>query len=249
MSQSDHAPHKQESRAGNKASVGRLRRFLRLAIRAMLLTIVAVAVTGWLLYASAQKEPEFYQTALAVSDQAQAEQGRVFEKQFIDLQNKARTQRQWQAIFTEGQINGWLASDLPEKFPGTLPRNVSEPRVEIEKDILRIAFRFNSSRIQGIIQADVDAFCTKIPGQIAIRIRRVRTGLLPIPVNSIADRLSSAIRRLGANVEWTEIDGNPVALIGIPENSVNIGNKRVTIESIQLLEKKLMLTGISVDLD
>ena len=235
--------------AGNSVHASWLRRFVRCAIRFILVTVVLVAAATWLIYASAQKEPEFYQAALSLSEQAQAEQGDEFEKQVIEVQNNARIQRQWQAVFTEAQINGWLASGFPVKFPNSLPRNVSDPRVGIETDVLRIAFRFNSTRIKGIVQAELDAFCTEIPGQIAVRIKQVRSGLVPIPVNSIADRLSVALRRLGARVEWTEIDRDPVVLIALPPDKVRIANKRITIEAIQLLERKLVLMGKSVDLD
>jgi hypothetical protein len=126
---------------------------------------------------------------------------------------------------------------------------VNDPRVGIEKDLLRMAFRVDSKRIKCIVQAEVDAFCTDVPGQIAFRIKRVRSGLLPIPVKSIADRISAALRRLGADVQWTEIDHDPVALIGFSPDQLRLGNKRITIESIQLTEKKLVVTGKSVDVD
>jgi hypothetical protein len=249
MPHSDRAKAEQTTHAGNNVPVSWLRRFVRRAIRFILITVVVVGVAIWVIYASAQKEPEFYQVALSLSEQAQAEQGDGFEKQLIELQNNARTQRQWQAVFTEVQINGWLASDFSEKFPNSLPRNVSDPRVGIEQDMLRIAFRFNSTRVKGIVQAEADAFCTEIPGQIAVRIRSVRSGLVPIPMNSIADRVSAALRRLGARVQWTEIDRDPVALIDLPPDKVKFGNKRITIEAIQLLEQQLVLTGTSIDLD
>jgi hypothetical protein len=226
-----------------------LPRPMRLAIRFLLITVIVVGVGIWVLYTSAQKEPEFYQKALSLTEQAQTQLGDDFEKQLIELQNSARTEDRWQAVFEEAQINGWLASDFPEKFANSLPRNFSEPRIGIEQDVFRFAFRFKSTRVNGIIQAEVNAFCTKVPGQIAVRIKGVRSGLVPIPVNSIADRVSAALRQLGAQVEWTEIDRDPVALISLPPDKVKLGNKRVMIEAIQILEKKLVLSGTSVDLE
>lgn len=249
MPRSDQTALTKESQPDDDASVGWLRAWIKRAIRFVLVAVFLLCIAIWVIYASAQREPDFYKVALELEKQTLAEQGIAFERQVLDLQNNARTMRQWQAVFTDDQINGWLASDFPEKFPGALPHSVSDPRVGIDKNALRVAFRFNSGRIKGIVQAEVDAFCTDVPGQIAIRIKKVSSGWVPIPVNSIADRISAALRRLGAQVEWSEIDSDPVALIEIPADKVRIGDKRVTIESIQLLENKLVLIGKSVEVD
>ena len=73
--------------------------------------------------------------------------------------------------------------------------------------------------------------------------------MIPISVHSVADRISSSLRRLGAEVEWTEIDQDPVALIEMPKETVQIGDKSVTIKSIQLLDQQLVITGVSDDIE
>ena len=247
MSRSQQAAGAKKSEPITDVPASPLRRWFRFLLRLITMVIVVLGIGIWMVYYSAQKEPEFYQAALLVDEQEEAEQGDVFEKNVLDLQNDARLNREWRAVFTEAQINGWLASDFPAKFPNTLPRQVSDPRVGIDEDVLRIAFRFNSRRLKGIVQAEVDAFCTEVPGQIAIRIKKVGSGLVPIPVNSIADRISNSLRRLGADVQWIEIERDPVALIGLPPDKVRLGDKLIELESIQLLENELVLTGKSLD--
>ena len=220
-----------------------------MALRVTLVGVIAITIACWVLLHWSQKEPEFYQQALAVSERAELELGDEFENQVLELQNNARTKGAWQATFTEAQINGWLASGLTEKFPRAIPHNVSDPRVGIDLDLLRVAFRFQSSRLSCIVQAEMDAFCTEVPDQIAIRIKKVASGLVPIPVNSVADRISTALRQFGAQVSWTEIEGDPVALIEFPLDTVKLGEKIITIEAIQLIQDKLVLTGNSVSVD
>ncbi len=239
----------QYARVNNDVPGGRFTRFVRRGIRFAIIAVFVVAIAVWAIYVAAQKEPDFYQAALAVKEQDQVEQGSLFEKRVLEFQNDVRTRPQWQAVFTEGQINGWLARDFPEKFPGTLPPSVRDPRIGIHQDELRIAFRFHSNSLKGIVQARVDTFCTEVPGQVAIRIKRVGSGLIPIPVNTIADHVSTALRRLGARVEWTEIDRDPVVLIELPPDTIKIGNKRILLDSIQLLDKELVLTGESFELE
>jgi hypothetical protein len=246
MSHSEQTRSASDAKSADVVPFGLMRKLVRFAVRMAVVAVTVLGISGWIIYASAQKEPDFYHAALELNEQTQIEQADVFEQRLLDLQNEARTKHQWQVVFTETQINGWLASDFPKKFPAALPPNVSDPRVGIDNDGLRMAFRFNSRRIKGIVQAEVDAFCTERPGQLAIQLKSVRSGLVPIPVNSIADRISTALRRLGVQVQWTEIAGDPVALIDLPPDKLRIGNKLVTIEAIELLDEKLVLTGKSV---
>jgi hypothetical protein len=222
---------------------------IRRVIQFLVVTIAILGIAVWILYLSAQKEPKFYQQALAISEQTLAAEGDEFEKRVLELQNDARTKIEWQVVFTESQLNGWLAADLSKKFPNALPPQVSDLRVGLSKDDLRIACRVKSGRFKGIVQARADAFCTDVPGQIAIQVKQVGTGLLPIPINSIADRVSESLRRVGLPVEWSEIDSDPVALISLPGDTMKIGDHRIQIESIQMLEKKMVVSGKSFPIE
>ena len=214
-------------------------------VRVGLVVLMVVLVVGWLIYKSAQTLPEFYQTALEVSAESNSAQGDLFETKVIDLQNAARTKTAWQAAFTSAEINGWLATDLMEKFPESLPAMIVDPRIAIGPNQLKLAVKYRSSRLSAIIVAAVDVFSTDSPGQIAVRIEYVRAGWLPIPVASIADRVSESLRRSGIRVVWTEMEGTPVALLTLPADFVKLGGSRVELEAIQLLDESLVLTGTS----
>ena len=220
-------------------------RLIRSVVRIGLIGIVLLSVAVWVIYSSAQKEPEFYQAALTVDDEVHQQQGDQFEQQILELQNEARTKQDWQIAFTEDQTNGWLAADFLEKFPNALPSGVKDPRVVFGDHEVNVVFRFHSNRFKGIVQAKADIFCTDVPNQIGVQIKRVRCGVVPIPIDSIADRLTRALRRLGMNVAWTEHNSDPVALIDLPPEKIRIGKRKVEIEAVELVKGKLVLSGHS----
>ena len=86
--------------------------------------------------------PEFYRAVLEVDQERAAANGFQLEQNLVRLQNAARTKQPWRVELTQEQINGWLVSDLPEKFPGSLPEQIQDPRVAIEDDILKFGFKF-----------------------------------------------------------------------------------------------------------
>ncbi len=221
-------------------------RLIRLGLKLGLIAIGFVAAITWWLFSVAQQEPNFYRAALTLTTDYVIE-GDEFEKRLLDLQNEARTKQEWQGVFLESQINGWLNADFPDRFPDALPPNIAEPRIALAENKLQVAFKYDSQRLKRVIivQGELDVFCTEVPGQLAVQIKHVKSGLIPIPISSIADRVTSTLRQMGADVEWTEVNGDPLALINIPVEKIRIGNRQIEIAGIQLLEKKLVLTGTS----
>ncbi len=195
----------------------------------------------YFLYQAAQKPPEFYEAALQINPEAQKLAGSEFESRVLQLQNDLLEQGTWEAIFSDKQINGWLASDMPKKFPKALPANVYEPRVEIKPGIVHLAFRFESKQFSGIVVCSGEAYCTDKSNQVAVRIDDVKAGVVSLPVSKWLDEIAKGITRSGFSVVWSEENGNPVALITIPEDTLEGGD--VVVESIELLDGKVRLRG------
>lgn len=202
-----------------------------------------VLVVAWILYRSAQSEPEFYRIALAVSQVENSKFGDQFETRLLDLQNAARSKKRWRGTFSDSEFNGWLATDLTEKFPESLPADFVSPRIQIRPNELKLAFGCNMGRWNVIVLVEADVFSTEVPGEIAIRIGSVRAGWIPIPVSSLADRVTESLRRAGIRVAWTELEGDPVAVLTLPPGFVKLGGARVELESIRLVEGSMELIG------
>ncbi len=202
--------------------------------------VVLVGVV-FFLYQSAQRIPDFYQAALEIDVEKYEAAGDEFESQVLKLQNDLQVEGRWEAEFTQEQINGWLATDMPKKFPDTLPRNVRDPRVAITSGKIKLAFKFESSRFSGIVVCEGDVYCTDQSNQLAIRIDDVRAGVVSLPISKWLDEVSDGISRSGFSMQWTEEDGKPVALVTLPSDTIGGGD--VIVESIELLEGKVRLKG------
>ena len=228
-------------------SASRLPRLIRTLVWCLIATLILMLAGCWILYSAAQNMPDFYRQAMSIDAQEAVEQGDEFERRLLDLQNTARSKEQWQAIFSEDQINGWLMSDFPEKFPDVLPPFVSDPQVGVKEDGVSLAFRYDTRRLSGIAHVEVDVFGTEEPGQIAIRIKQARSGFIPIPVASIANRVTGMMQRLNIVVTWSEIEGDPTALVDLPSNQFVLGDKSIELESVQLLDQQIVLSGSSIE--
>jgi hypothetical protein len=92
------------------------------ALTAVMVALAGIgAVASFGLYRASQQVPKFYQRAL-VSTAAEHDSGERFERQALALHNQARRQGQWEARFSEDEINGWLAAVLPENFRRRWPK-------------------------------------------------------------------------------------------------------------------------------
>src|SRR5687768_11397356 len=110
-------PHPAPAKPYAGAAPVRKRRWRRVAGVAAVVLIIALALTGFSVYRAAQHVPRFYEEALAVDPVEQRQAGEELERLALDLHNEVQRAGDWEAVFSEDQINGWLAVDLEEKFP------------------------------------------------------------------------------------------------------------------------------------
>lgn len=212
----------------------------------LLLLVLAIALL-WFVYQSAQSIPDFYQESLNTRPRDLAESGARFEQRVLDLKSSAEEEGAWQIIFTEDQINGWLAVDMPRKFPKWQPKEIEQPRVAIDRQDAKLVFKLETPRLSGIVVASLDFFCTRRTNEIGIRFRSVRSGVLPIPVHRFADRITATMRESRVDVSWTEMDGDPVALVVLPDEVTRrLQSSRVILRNIEVQQDQIVLTGETV---
>ena len=218
------------------------RRAKRILIR-FLCGIVAILVPVVIVCRGSLAEPASYQAALGMT-RADAEDYRMeFESKIIELGNIVREKSQWKTTITQAELNGWLADN--REFAKTLPKQVTQPRIVLADARMSVFFRCDIFGFDAIVQGELDVFCTDVPGQIACRIYRVRSGWVPLPIDSFADHLTEGMLAYGAEVEWSEIDGDPVALMLFPEETFHLGKKFLTVQALEIEERKLVITGKS----
>lgn len=222
-----------------------LRWFFRLSFLSMII-FAGLAAFAWYAYQRAQVVPDYYQELLKQPIEQLAAAGNEFEIEVLELQNSAIETGEWQAKFSQDQINGWLVSDLPKKFPNSIPSSVTQPRVSLDDDELKFIFRFESQRFSGIVEASGDAYCTENLNEIAIRLNHIKSGLISLPIRPWTEKISKVMEKNDFPFRWTESDGDMIALITLPHRLSDQKDQKRIIESIEILDGQLQLHGITL---
>ncbi len=194
-------------------------------------------------YRASQQVPSFYTQALAAQPHLQSAAGDELERNVLQLQNQTQQTGRWQVRFTEQQVNGWLAADLPEKFPGLLPKEVHDPRVAIREDELLVACRYESKKFSAIVSLALDVYLTEEPNWVAVRLRSVQAGVLPLPLNKFMDRIARTASQAGLVLRWAQTEGDPVALIQIPDRHRQHDQHLLLLDVLMLEEEQFLVAG------
>ncbi|MGD9632804.1 MAG: hypothetical protein AB7G28_07435 [Pirellulales bacterium] len=214
----------------------------RIAAIATLLVVAALSVVGLggVYVALAQEQP-FYTAALSADPQRLAIGSRELESRASVLYSETRQVGAWQAAFTEEQINGWLAVRLANTYAEALPENISEPRVSLADDQLTLAFRTRRGGVETVVTARATLLLTD-EAKVAIRLQSVHAGALPLPVMQVADDISHACQELDLPVSWTQVDGEPVALVDV-NRGAGAGGRPISLSALELREGTLYIEG------
>lgn len=193
-----------------------------------------------------QETPEFYEVEMKKDPVKLVEAGDAMEQQVAELHNEVRRPGRWEAVFTDEQINGWLAVDLPDKFPRALPNGVSEPRVAIQDEEAVVACRYKNPKLSTIFSMGVEVTLTDEPNVVAVRIRQARAGLMPIPLSKLLEHATKYAYKSEVTLRWMQIDGDPVALVTVPADHEDFVH-RIRIETIALRDGEVYLAGRTED--
>ena len=160
----------------------------------------------------------------------------------LQLNNEVREGPRWELIVRDEQINGWITSDLPRKFPEALPDDVQEPRVAFQEGKVLVACRLSTPISTTVLSLEMEPYLTDQPQQIAIRITRLRAGRLPLPLKRTLERLSAAAAKAGLGLQSSQDAGKPVAVVRLPTDSGK-PPRNVALESLQVQNGQLSAHG------
>jgi hypothetical protein len=220
-----------------------MRKYARLTSAVLLALTAAVAVSLVSMYRASRHVPEFYERALAARPEVQKAAGQKFEQQALALHNQVRHEGRWEARFTQDEINGWLAAELPVKFPKALPRGVSDPRIALEETQVHLAVRYERRDTKAVVSLSGRVQLTEEPNELAVRIDTVRAGALPLPFAQFKDEIAGRAARAGVPLRWTETEGVPVALLRLPLDPRDFKGKHLVVEELKLSEGELIVAG------
>jgi hypothetical protein len=216
-----------------------LRRLLLASLGVMLFAVAGLV--GGAFWAS-RRAPAFYREALAASPEEAIEHGERFERAALALHNQTQHAGRWETSLSADEINGWLATELPAKFPQLLPAGISEPRVAIDGDLFHIAVRYSRGNVDTVLSLSGEAYLTAQTNEVAIRLESARAGLVPIPLGRVIQEVDSRAEHNNVSLRWTEVKGLPVALIRLPLDGDDDQN-RVVLDRLSTANNQLLLAG------
>jgi hypothetical protein len=220
-----------------------MRKVVRRLLVASLACGALVAMVAWGVYRASRQAPEFYRQALTASGATLHEQGQRFEQQALTLHNQAYHAGRWEVRFAQDEINGWLAVELPANFPRILPTGVSEPRIDINRGVVRMAVHYQRGNVDTVISLTGDAYLTEHPNEVAIRIEQARAGLVPVPLAKFLQEITERAARADIPLRWTEVRGAPVAIVRLPLESKEADHRQVVLERLTFSDGELLVAG------
>jgi hypothetical protein len=163
-------------------------------------------------------EPEFYrETALREGEgKKRTQRSGEFLSRLNQFHQDIAYQTSWNAEFREDLINSFFDEQfVPLGFDKrVLPEGISAPRVAIEPDQIRLAFRYHLGPFSTIISINMRVWLTpREPNVIALELRGLHAGSLPIAAQSLLESVSETARQNNIEVTWYRHQGNPVALL------------------------------------
>jgi hypothetical protein len=218
-----------------------------LLLGAAILLMLAVVVTASLL-SLMRHEKDFYATrAVPPSLERQRDSEEFLLRSVQVYQSIANGDSQWEEHFTEHQINSYFAEGFLTSGISAilLPEGVSEPRVALEADRIRLGFRYGKKPWSTVITLDLRVWLAKKETNVvAVEIQGLHAGGLPISAQSLLERFFEGAQRSGFPVTWYHYNGNPVALLHF-----EAGQPRPTVklERLHVHEGILVISGRSVE--
>lgn len=179
------------------------------------LVLVAGFVSGMVLLV--RREPAFYQAMALPEGKERKEQSSAFMTEFVGALDNVLNERPWDCRLTADQINSYFEEDfvrngIAEKV---LPEGIREPRIAIDSDKVRLAFRYGGPPWSTIVSIDLGLWLApKEPNVIALELQGMRAGALPINAQSLLESIYETARQQNIDPSpWYRHKGNPVTLL------------------------------------
>src|SRR5208283_4687849 len=100
---------------------------------------------------SSTYQPSYYRAMVSLPHKQREIKAKHFVAQSLQLRNDICNEPSWEAVFTDQEVNAWLAEDLVTHFAEQLPPEVYEPRVLFELNRITLAFLLKQGGVQSVI--------------------------------------------------------------------------------------------------
>lgn len=206
-----------------------------------LLTVAAAVVGGLLAVLICVRHEPALLAGQAVPDAAAEREAARLLTKAASLHAAAGRQGDWDAVFTDSEVNAWLATDLPKNHARLLPAGMSAPRVRFTRDRLAAGAILHWGPLSTFGWVDLEVRLRGV-NQLALVPRDTRLGLVPLPPGLVLGRISRAIAATGAVTEIRRLDGELVLVVSIPSMN-GTSAARLRLESLRLDAGDVILAG------
>jgi len=212
---------------------------------AIVLVLLGSAATG--LGLLVRHVPTFYERAAVPPGDARTTASGEFVSRFFHLIDGVANKRQWREQFTEKQINSYFVEDFlkehGDKRP--LPDSIHEPRVVLEPDKIRLAFRYGTGPWSTIVSIEVRVWLVpKEPNVVAFEFQAVHAGALPISAQSMLERIADAAEEQDLDPRWFRLSGHPVLVLRFQADR---STPTFQLQGLELRQGSLLVSGRSLD--
>lgn len=205
-----------------------------LAVLLMAGLLVLLVLLSW--------TPQFYAEAEQAAGPEREQDAKQFLNRASQLANDVRHQERWEAVFTEEQINAWLAeeyAELASRYATVESAGLEAPRVSLGTGEVLVGITRRGRLLSLVVWAQAQIWVAE-PGIVAVRVRELRVGALPLPINQIRELAETVAQRGRATIEWRQMEGDPVALVSLDMHDalrelrrIDVGGGRFRVSSAE----------------
>lgn len=220
--------------------------------RILLLFIVLLLVgVGSIYYVLSYVPPKYEKLvkAQAAEPEKVAEDSDRMVRRSTELVNNLNLEGRWQTTFSQDEINGWLAVDLPQKHAREMPKDFSKPRVLIEPSGITLFAIYEKYPIDVVATVKLKPELLQ-PNILRITLTDVKAGSYSFPLTMLKDQIASEIAKnkdSDVKVTWQHVDGNPAALFSWNGEVENERGRKRTLDQLAIRDGQIYLSGTTED--
>jgi hypothetical protein len=219
------------------------------AFLAIMIVLLLLGGAGTTLALLVRHEPAFYRRCSVRAGEHRVKCSGEFVGEFTTrLLGGILNHPQWDAQFTEEQINSYFEEDFVTKHSAEnpLPEGISAPRIALGPEKVRLGFRYGKGWWSTVICIDLRVWlAAKEPNVVALEFESLSAGALPISAQSLLERVYEAARRQNIDPTWYRYRGHPVLLLRFQADRAN---PTFQLQRLELQEGKLLIAGRSLDI-
>jgi hypothetical protein len=220
-----------------------MRRWTKRIAFALAILLLVGTVAGFWAVRQTKVVPEFYAQAKQRLPVKTYEASQRLQHDVEKFQSDVGRLGSWNAAFSDAEINAWLLEELPKRFPRLLARGVKDPRIVIEDDRVLVAAHYKDKRFDTIISFEVAVELTEEANMLALRLKNLRAGALPMPLSNFLKGITREAARGDIDVKWDMTQSGPIALVNVPREHAGYVASPIIVESVQLVDGVLLLAG------